>query len=126
MDRKMKLETLSEQLRLLSDIPKVIPEIVDAKPSPEGSPSKDNIEQNDMLELATAETCNSVGRNSKHSGFACHLNDTTDVAGLPGFPVCTPSLFFYTYSVLVTSAFIFCLKLSHNVGFLKLPLSSVL
>ncbi|KAI5408184.1 zinc finger CCCH domain-containing protein 44 isoform X3 [Lathyrus oleraceus] len=44
MDRKMKLESPSEQSRLLSEIPKVIPEMVDTNPSPEDSSRKDNLE----------------------------------------------------------------------------------
>ncbi|XP_057748834.1 uncharacterized protein At5g08430-like isoform X1 [Arachis stenosperma] len=74
MDRKTKLETPSEQSRLLSDIPKVIPETVDVKSSPEASPRKDGIEQNDLLEFAIGETHNSIGLDSNHNGFASHLN----------------------------------------------------
>ncbi|XP_072069277.1 uncharacterized protein At5g08430 [Arachis hypogaea] len=74
MDRKTKLETPSEQSRLLSDIPKVIPEIVDVKSSPEASPRKDDIEQNDLLEFAIGEAHNSIGLDSNHNGFASHLN----------------------------------------------------
>ncbi|KAI5408178.1 hypothetical protein KIW84_054131 [Lathyrus oleraceus] len=44
MDRKMKLESPSEQSRLLSEIPKVIPEMVDTNLSPEDSSRKDNLE----------------------------------------------------------------------------------
>ncbi|XP_061360513.1 uncharacterized protein At5g08430-like [Gastrolobium bilobum] len=40
MNCKMKLETPLEQARLLSDIPKVIPEMVDSNMSPEGSTRK--------------------------------------------------------------------------------------
>lgn len=91
MDKKLKLQTPSEQSRLLSDIPKVIPEMVDNNLSPEGSPRKDRLEQNGLPELAMEKTSNSGGCYPKHSSFARWLNNTT---GLPGLPVCTPSLFF--------------------------------
>ncbi|XP_057434255.1 zinc finger CCCH domain-containing protein 19-like isoform X2 [Lotus japonicus] len=83
LDRKLKLETPLEQSLLLSNIPKVIPEIVDTNPSPEGSPSKDKLEQNGLPELAIGETCDSDGCYSKHNGFARCLNKRTDVADLP-------------------------------------------
>ncbi|KAK7333050.1 hypothetical protein VNO80_29810 [Phaseolus coccineus] len=77
---KLKLETQLEQSRLLNDIPKVIPEIGDTTLSPEGSPRIDKLEQNGLSELASGQTCNSVGHYSKHSGFAHSLNNRTDVA----------------------------------------------
>lgn len=40
----MKLESPSEQSRLSSEIPKVIPEMVDTNLSPEDSSRKDNLE----------------------------------------------------------------------------------
>ncbi|MED6137722.1 hypothetical protein PIB30_067586 [Stylosanthes scabra] len=75
MDRKMKLETPSEQSRLLSDIPKVIPEMVVTKSSPEGSPRKDDNDQNDLLEFAIGETHNPIELHSRQNGFASPLND---------------------------------------------------
>ncbi|TKY47340.1 zinc finger CCCH domain-containing protein 44 isoform X1 [Spatholobus suberectus] len=86
MDQKLKLEVPSEQSRLLNDIPKVIPDIIDTNLSPEGSPRKDKLEQNGLSELASGKTCNSVGCYCKHSGFAHCLNNRTDVAG-PKSPV---------------------------------------
>ncbi|RDX73550.1 hypothetical protein CR513_46825, partial [Mucuna pruriens] len=81
MDQKLKLETPLEQSRLLNEIPKVIPEIVNTNLSPEGSPRKDKLEQNGLSELAASgKTCNSVGHNFKQSGFAHCLNLRTDVA----------------------------------------------
>ncbi|KAL9320212.1 hypothetical protein ACSQ67_012051 [Phaseolus vulgaris] len=80
-DQKLKLETQLEQSRLLNDIPKVIPEIVDTTLSQEGSPRIDKVEQNGLSELASGQTSNSVGHYSKHSGFAHSLNNRTDVAG---------------------------------------------
>jgi len=87
MDQKLKLETPLEQSRLLNDIPKVIPEIVDNTLSLKASPTKDKLEQNGLSELASGKTCNSAGRHSKHSGFVHCLNNRTDVAGLLGFSV---------------------------------------
>ncbi|RZB81176.1 hypothetical protein D0Y65_030781 [Glycine soja] len=81
MDQKLKLETPLEQSRLLNDIPKVIPEIVDNTLSLKASPTKDKLEQNGLSELASGKTCNSAGRHSKHSGFVHCLNNRTDVAG---------------------------------------------
>ncbi|KAK7333051.1 hypothetical protein VNO80_29811 [Phaseolus coccineus] len=78
--QKLKLETQLEQSRLLNDIPKVIPEIVDTALSREGSPRIDKLEQNGLSELASGQTCNSVGHYSKHSGFAHSLNNRTDIA----------------------------------------------
>ncbi|KAH1226399.1 Uncharacterized protein GmHk_11G033064 [Glycine max] len=80
MDQKLKLETPLEQSRLLNDIPKVIPEIVDNTLSLKASPTKDKLEQNGLSELASGKTCNSAGRHSKHSGFVHCLNNRTDVA----------------------------------------------
>ncbi|XP_022642482.1 uncharacterized protein At5g08430 [Vigna radiata var. radiata] len=84
LDEKLKLETQFEQSRLLNDIPKVIPEIVDATLSPDGSPDK--LEQSGLSELASGLTWNSVGQYSKHIGFAHCLNNTIDAAG-PKSPV---------------------------------------
>ncbi|XP_068495486.1 zinc finger CCCH domain-containing protein 44-like isoform X4 [Phaseolus vulgaris] len=80
IDQKLKLETQLEQSRLLNDIPKVIPEIVDTTLSAEGSPRIDKLEQNGLSELASGQTCNSVGHYSKHSGFSHSLNKRTDIA----------------------------------------------
>ncbi|CAJ1960723.1 unnamed protein product [Sphenostylis stenocarpa] len=78
--QKLKLETHVEQSRLLNDMPKVIPEIVDTTRSPDGSPIRDKFEQNGLSELSSGQTCNSVGHYSKHSGFAHCLNSRSDVA----------------------------------------------
>ncbi|XP_027334797.1 zinc finger CCCH domain-containing protein 19-like [Abrus precatorius] len=80
MDRKLKLETPLEQSRLLSDIPKVIAEIVETNVSTESSPVKDKIEQNGLSELAIGENCNSVGLYPKHGGSAHCPNNRTYVA----------------------------------------------
>jgi len=89
-----------EQSRLLNDIPKVIPEIVDTTLSAEGSPRIDKLEQNGLSELASGQTCNSVGHYSKHSGFSHSLNKRTDIAGLLCFSVFTSFLFLYIYIIL--------------------------
>jgi len=95
MDRKQKLESTSEQSRLLSELPKVIPELVDTNLSPEDSSRKDKLEQNELQEVAIGETCNSGGQYSTHNGFAQCLDKRTDVVGLSGFLICTPSSFIY-------------------------------
>lgn len=59
MDRKQKLESPSEQSRLLGEIPEVIPEMVDTNLSPEKSSRKDKVEQIDLPDLVIGETCNS-------------------------------------------------------------------
>nr|XP_012569745.1 kinesin-like protein KIN-5C [Cicer arietinum] len=74
MDRKLKLESPSEQSRLLSEIPKVIPEMVYTNMSPKDSSSKGKLDQNDLPELATGDTCN-----SKHGGFDQCMDKRTDV-----------------------------------------------
>ncbi|XP_073226041.1 uncharacterized protein At5g08430-like isoform X2 [Cicer arietinum] len=74
MDRKLKLESPSEQSRLLSEIPKVIPEMVYTNMSPKDSSSKDKLDQNDLPELATGDTCN-----SKYGGFDQCMDKRTDV-----------------------------------------------
>ncbi|XP_058787778.1 uncharacterized protein At5g08430-like isoform X1 [Vicia villosa] len=76
IDRKMKLESPSEQTRLLSEIPKVIPEMVDTR---EDSSREDKLEQNDLSELAIGENCSSVEQYSIHDGFAQCLDKQTDV-----------------------------------------------
>ncbi|KAK7305623.1 hypothetical protein VNO77_43529 [Canavalia gladiata] len=81
MDQKLKLETPSEQSRLLSNIPTVIPEIIDTNLPMEGSPIEDKLEQNDLSEMAIGEPCNSVERHSKLSGLSHSLDNRTDVAG---------------------------------------------
>ncbi|CAL0301391.1 unnamed protein product [Lupinus luteus] len=83
IERKLKLQTASEQSRLLSDIPKVIPEIVDSKLSPKNSPRNDRLEGNGLPELAMGKTSNSVGRYPKHNAFARWPHNTTDVADSP-------------------------------------------
>ncbi|CAJ2640614.1 unnamed protein product [Trifolium pratense] len=77
MDQKQKLESPSEQSRLLSEIPKVIPEMVDTNLSPEDSFGKDKLDQNDIPELAIGEICNSVEQYSTHGGFAQCLDKRT-------------------------------------------------
>ncbi|AES70865.2 zinc finger CCCH domain protein [Medicago truncatula] len=86
MDQKQKLESASEQSRLLSEIPKVIPELVGTNLSPEDSSRKDKFEQNDLQVVAIGETCNSGGQYSTHNGFALCLDKRTDVVG-PKSPV---------------------------------------
>ncbi|XP_019419914.1 PREDICTED: uncharacterized protein At5g08430-like isoform X2 [Lupinus angustifolius] len=81
IEQKLKLQTASEQSRLLSDIPKVIPEIVDSKLSQKNPPRNDRREGNGLPELAMGKTSNSVGRYPKHNAFACWPHNTTDVAG---------------------------------------------
>jgi hypothetical protein len=81
MDRKQKLESPSEQLRLLSEIPKVVPEMVDTNLAPEDSSRKGKLEQKDLPELAIRETCNSFGQYSTQDGFAQCL-DKRAVVGL--------------------------------------------
>jgi len=105
MDQKQKLESASEQSRLLSEIPKVIPELVGTNLSPEDSSRKDKLEQNDLQEVAIGETCNSGGQYSTHNGFALCLDKRTDVVGLSGFPIYTPSSFIYLLCALATSSF---------------------
>ena len=95
MDQKQKLESPSEQSRLLNEIPKVIPEMIDTSLSPEDSSKRDKLEQNDLPELAIGETCNSVRQYSTHDGFAQCLVKRTDVLGLSGFPIYAPSSFIY-------------------------------
>jgi len=82
MDRKQKLESPSEQLRLLSEIPKVVPEMVDTNLAPEDSSRKGKLEQKDLPELAIGETCNSFGQYSTHDGFAQCLDKRAVVVGL--------------------------------------------
>ncbi|XP_027933190.1 uncharacterized protein At5g08430-like isoform X2 [Vigna unguiculata] len=86
LDQRLKLETQFEQSRLLNDMPKVIPEIVGTTLSPDGSPRRDKLEQGGLSELASGQTCNSVGQYSKHIGFAHCLNNRTYAAG-PKSPV---------------------------------------
>jgi hypothetical protein len=95
MDQKQKLESPSEQSRLLSEIPKVIPEMVCNNLSPEDSSRNDKLDQNDLPELAIGEACNSVEQFSTHGDFAQCLDKRTDVVGLSGFPIYTPSAFIY-------------------------------
>jgi hypothetical protein len=83
MDQKQKLENPSEQSRLLGEIPKVIPEMVDTNLSPEKSSRKDKVEQIDLPELVIGETCNSGA----------------DFLGLSGFPIHTPFSFIYRRSL---------------------------
>ncbi|XP_058744454.1 uncharacterized protein LOC131617094 [Vicia villosa] len=75
-NRKMKLESPSEQLRLLSEIPKVISEMVDTR---EDSSKEDKLEQNDLSELAIGENCSSFEQYSIHDGFARCLDKLTNV-----------------------------------------------
>ncbi|KAK2442055.1 hypothetical protein QL285_013280 [Trifolium repens] len=86
MDQKQKLESPSEQSRLLSEIPKVIPEMVCNNLSPEDSSRNDKLDQNDLPELAIGEACNSVEQFSTHGDFAQCLDKRTDVVG-PKTPV---------------------------------------
>jgi len=95
----------SEQSRLLSELPKVIPELVDTNLSPEDSSRKDKLGQNDLQEVAIGETCNSGGQYSTHNGFAQCLDKRIDVVGLSGFPIYTPSSFIYLLCALTTSKF---------------------
>jgi hypothetical protein len=111
MDQKQKLESPSEQSRLLSEIPKVIPEMVDTNLSPDDSSRKDKLEQNDLPELAIEETYNSVEQSSTHGGFAQCLDKRTDVLGLSGFPIYTPCAFIYllcSYNYNILTSFILC------------------
>jgi len=82
MDQKQKLESTSEQSRLLSEIPKVIPELVGTNLSPEDSTGKDMLEQKDLPELPIGETCNGFGQYSTHDSFAQCLDERADVVGL--------------------------------------------
>jgi hypothetical protein len=82
MDQKQKLESASEQSRLLSEIPKVIPELVGTNLSPEDSSRKDMLEQKDLPELPIGETCDAFGKYSTHDGFAQCLDKRADVVGL--------------------------------------------
>jgi len=82
MDRKQKLGSPSEQLRLLSEIPKVIPEMVNTNLSPEDSSRKDKLEQKDLPELTIGETCNSFRQYSTRDGFTQCLDKRADVVGL--------------------------------------------
>ncbi|XP_058753713.1 uncharacterized protein LOC131626892 [Vicia villosa] len=72
----MKLESPSEQLRLLSEIPKVISEMVDTR---EDSSKEDKLEQNDLSELAIGENCSSFEQYSIHDSFARCLDKQTNV-----------------------------------------------
>jgi len=98
MDRKQKLESPSEQSRLLGEIPKVIPEMVDANLSPEKSLRKCKVEQIDLPELVIGETCNSGA----------------DVLGLSGFPIYTP--FSFIYRSLIYYIFL-CLSCTRGITF---------
>ena len=78
-------------------MPKVIPEIVGTTLSPDGSPRRDKLEQGGLSELASGQTCNSVGQYSKHIGFAHCLNNRTYAAGLPCFSIFTFFFLVFTY-----------------------------
>lgn len=77
MERKLLLQTESEQSRLLNDSPKVIPEVVYTKPSQEleDFPSKDKLVKNGLPNLVLGEDCSPLENYSKIA------------AGLPSFPV---------------------------------------
>jgi len=82
MDQKQKLESAAEQSRLLSEIPKVIPELVGTDLSPEDSSRRDMLEQEDLPELAIGETCDAFGQYSTHDGFTQCPDKRADVVGL--------------------------------------------
>ena len=84
MDRKLLLETPSEQARLLQDCQKVIPEMVDIKLSQEDFPQ---LEQDNLPELSLEETNKTIGNNSEGGSSACYLNNGTDAAGYSSFCV---------------------------------------
>ncbi|AES70866.2 zinc finger CCCH domain protein [Medicago truncatula] len=93
MDQKQKLESAAEQSRLLSEIPKVIPELVGTNLSPEDSSRKDMLEKKDLPELDIGETCDAFGQysseetcDSTHDGFTQCPDKRADVVG-PKSPV---------------------------------------
>ncbi|KAK7290283.1 hypothetical protein RIF29_04586 [Crotalaria pallida] len=84
--------TPSEQSRLLSDIPEIIPEIADNKLSPKGSPNKDRLENNVFPEFAMGKNCSCHGHYPIHGAFApCPHNTTDNVAAMQEDPKATLS-----------------------------------
>ncbi|KAI4299677.1 hypothetical protein L6164_033111 [Bauhinia variegata] len=69
MNQKLELEKPEEQSRLLSHVPKVIPDVLDIKLTP------DNSEGNDFPEFADGGACNNG--NSKVNSSAGYQNDGT-------------------------------------------------
>lgn len=95
MDKLLKLQTPSEQSRLLNEIPEVIADIVEPEPGCEDSTRKDQNEDWDSLpESAHRRASKNPAWNLKSSSLSCRLNDSTDTAGY------TP-VFAYQISVIV-------------------------
>lgn len=96
MDKLLKLQTPSEQSRLLNEIPEVIADIIELQPDCVDSTRIDGKENiGTSPESGHQRTYTSPAQNLKSNGVSCHLNDSTDTAG------CHSPAFSYKKSILV-------------------------
>lgn len=83
MDKLLKLQTPSEQSRLLNEIPEVIADVIELEPECEDSTGIDEKENiGTSPESGHRRTYTSPAQNLKSNGVFCHLNDSTDTAAM--------------------------------------------
>lgn len=83
MDKLLKLQTPSEQSRLLNEIPEVIADIIELQPDCVDSTQIDEKENiGTSPESGHQRTYTSPAQNLKSNGVSCHLNDSTDTAAM--------------------------------------------